>query len=151
MHLTRLISYSESRGPVDRKTLQQILVSARDHNMRDEITGILCYSEKYYLQVLEGARELLSRTFQRIAANESHQNLVIVSCMPTDERAFPNWWMAYVNDADSVAELSIKYSGSSDFRPDLMTAGSLLLFAKDVGANIKARSRPTRPLEVVHI
>jgi hypothetical protein len=151
MHLTRLISYSESRGPMDRKTLQHILVAARDHNMRDEITGILCYSEKYFLQVLEGARELLSRTFQRISANETHQGLVIVSCLPTDARAFPNWWMAYINDAESVAELSIKYSGSSDFRPDLMTADSLLLFATDLGSSIKARSRPKRPEEVVHI
>ena len=150
MHLTRLISYSESSGPLDRKTLQQILVAARDHNMRDEITGILCYNEKYFLQVLEGARELLSRTFQRVAANDAHRNLVIVCCLPVQERAFPNWWMAYVNDAESVSDLSIKYSGTSKFRPDLMTAESLLLFAKDLGLNIKARSNQNRR-EVVHV
>ena len=67
MHLTRLISYSEYSGPVNRKTLEQILIAARNHNMQDEITGLLCYNEKYFLQVLEGARERLSQTFSEFA------------------------------------------------------------------------------------
>lgn len=57
MFLTRLIytsSVSEQFSPDDIST---ILDAARNNNQKFNVTGMLCFNRKYFLQCLEGSRE----------------------------------------------------------------------------------------------
>ncbi|MDH3702117.1 MAG: BLUF domain-containing protein [Alphaproteobacteria bacterium] len=132
MDLTRLIYYSEVTKQVDRNTLRDILASAHNNNARDQVTGILCYNSKYFIQALEGERVSVSRTFCRIVGNPLHRDPVIVTCGPVRQRAFGDWWMAYTDDPAIVSKSIRKYSSTPVLEPHQMSPATLQAFLQDV-------------------
>lgn len=66
MFLTRLVyasTISESFTPDD---IESILIAARKNNIKTNVTGILCFNRKYFLQCLEGSRTAVNKTYHHI-------------------------------------------------------------------------------------
>jgi len=59
------------------------------------ITGILVYDGGAFLQVLEGDRDVVERTFASIAADRRHSRVTKIIQEPIAERAFGTWTMGY--------------------------------------------------------
>ncbi len=92
MRLMQLIYTSRPFG-FDQLTLRNILLIARERNSRDGITGALICREDLYLQMLEGPRAAVTRTYARILRDDRHVDVVGLWSGDAGERLFPEWSM----------------------------------------------------------
>lgn len=92
MQLTQLIYTSQPFG-FDEGMLAGILGDARRCNTRDDITGALICRADVYLQLLEGPDAAVDATFARIARDNRHLEVALLSREAAGERMFPGWSM----------------------------------------------------------
>lgn len=96
MNYTQLIYVSDLRNKnSDEDELVSIVESAVRHNTEDNITGMLLYSGGNFLQVLEGSKELVHKTYDRIHLDPRHKNIILLTEEEVEERHFKNWSMGY--------------------------------------------------------
>jgi len=74
--------------------LQDLLTHARHANAERHITGLLLYREGRYVQVLEGAEEVVRPLYAKIRCDPRHTQVVTVSEGYAPRRRFPHWRMA---------------------------------------------------------
>jgi hypothetical protein len=93
------------------RELRVIVLAARWRNKADNVTGALLYSDTGFAHVLEGPRDVVERTFDRIAADQRHADVTVLSFTPTQRRSFPDWPLAFfgqsgLESVDSLGQLS---------------------------------------------
>jgi hypothetical protein len=124
--LIRLIYASEITIPLTASAVQEIVDKARKANQRRQLTGMLTFDSRSFLQVLEGSREVVSDVFCRIAADPRHQRVQILESVSVDERQFASWSMGFAAADAPGHETFLRFSGSDQFEPSLMTARGAL-------------------------
>ena len=102
----RLIYRSRDRiDPARRNSdLGELFTGARSNNKRLNVTGALLISEQFFVQTLEGEQEVVRTLFARIEKDPRHDAVTIIKAGTTDERVFPRWAMARVDDASARTE-----------------------------------------------
>lgn len=75
--------------------IEGLLQSARVSNGLDEVTGILIYNGKAFVQVLEGCSQAVDDLMARIVQDTRHRDLLIRDEQPIAQRSFSDWSMAY--------------------------------------------------------
>jgi hypothetical protein len=110
----QLLYISSATRPMLRIDIESILFTARKHNIRNEITGMLIASEKRFIQILEG---------------EDHAS-VILREIEVPERQFGEWSMTsrFLNNGDFGDMADQVRDGVSGC--DVITASYLLGFAQ---------------------
>ncbi|EGF92745.1 sensors of blue-light using FAD family protein [Asticcacaulis biprosthecium C19] len=73
--------------------LQGVLEPSRERNMAEGITGMLCYTDDVFLQILEGGRTEVSQLLTRIMRDDRHSDVTLLVFDEIDERAFSDWSM----------------------------------------------------------
>ncbi len=134
MFLVRLIYASKISSGFGPKDIENILQSARTYNVKTNVTGMLCFSNDYFLQCLEGSRTAVNNTYQQILNDKRHQNVIMLNYTQIPEREFEKWSMGYVPQSKLTESLNLKFSGSIDFNPFKMSGESaylLMLALKD--------------------
>lgn len=126
MHLVRLIYTSKASERVTQGDIQQIVESAKKHNDRSELSGLLCFNRKYFLQVLEGSRSKVNEAYRYIIKDPRHTDIQLIAYEEISKREFEQWHMGYVPEAGINSEISLRYSGSRDFDPYEMNGDSCL-------------------------
>jgi hypothetical protein len=92
--LRRLIYASRFRGPGDPDETLRIIVAASIQNNRlVDVTGFLLAGEGRFLQWLEGPAASVRETFERIARDTRHTDLMTIVDDPADRRRFRDWNM----------------------------------------------------------
>jgi hypothetical protein len=86
--------------PLRHAELAQLLVAARQHNQAEGVTGILLFLQGRFMQYLEGPADGLDRIFARIQASPLHRDLTEPLREPLAQRAYADWTMAFLADAD---------------------------------------------------
>ena len=109
------------------RELRAIVSAARGRNKADNITGALLFTDAGFAQVLEGPREVLERTFERISADSRHADVTILSFTPLPCRSFPDWPLGFCRrpSLGPVVENSPD-SGTPLSAPRVRTASDLL-------------------------
>lgn len=79
-----------SFGPSD---LEAILTSARKHNARTGVTGMLLYADGSFAQLLEGETAALDETLARIKSDRRHTGMIPILREAIAARSFPDWSM----------------------------------------------------------
>ncbi|MCJ2124466.1 BLUF domain-containing protein [Methylobacterium sp. J-077] len=74
----------------------QILASSQRNNARSDVTGALMFNSGAFAQVLEGPRQGVEETFERIQCDDRHGDVTVLQCGPTESRSFASWSMAFV-------------------------------------------------------
>ena len=74
--LVRLMYCSRASTGVDGEELSLLLRQCRSHNGDAGITGMLCFSEGLFIQVLEGGRAAVNQLYQRILRDPPHHDAV---------------------------------------------------------------------------
>jgi hypothetical protein len=82
-------------GVVLEDEIRAILATARRCNKADDVTGALLFTAAGFAQVLEGTRDVVERTFERISADPRHADVTVLSFTPTERRSFPDWPMGF--------------------------------------------------------
>jgi hypothetical protein len=92
MPLIQLIYASRPFG-FDEAALAGILMDARRCNTRDDITGALICRADLYLQLLEGPENAVDAAYARIARDNRHLEMRLLSRSQAGKRLFPDWAM----------------------------------------------------------
>lgn len=99
--LFQLIYISTARAGVGREDCEAILQEARATNARRDITGLLIFNSRRFLQVLEGPESDVRAVYAHIEVDPRHHGLVIVGEKYLDSREFGQWAMAFDDDPGS--------------------------------------------------
>jgi hypothetical protein len=75
--------------------IKAILGTARRYNKEANVTGALLFTASGFAQVLEGPRDVVERTFERISADPRHADVTMLCFTPTERRSFPDWSMGF--------------------------------------------------------
>jgi len=115
--LVRLLYASRPASPLTASLIDTILAQSQDGNQSKGITGILCFSDDLFLQVLEGGRDEVCELFNAIVRDDRHSNVRILSYEEIPERRFGGWTMGQVNIARVNPSLLLKYSVKATLDP----------------------------------
>jgi hypothetical protein len=115
--LVRLLYASRAAKPLNAKTIATILVECQRNNPRRGITGVLCYSDEIFLQVLEGGRDAVCDTFNSIVRDGRHETVRLLSFEEISERRFGGWSMGQVNIEKINPSLLLKYAEKAELNP----------------------------------
>jgi hypothetical protein len=114
--LSRLIYFSEERDLGVHGVLR-ILDEARAGNKGDEITGVLAFDRRWFLQCLEGSRDVITHKFLAISRDQRHSGVTLVAFEEVSDRLFPDW---------SMGALDVSVLDHAAFDPPSMTASTAL-------------------------
>jgi hypothetical protein len=119
--LVRLLYASRAAKPQTAKTIAAILAECQQNNPRHGITGVLCYSDDIYLQVLEGGRDAVCETFNTIVRDSRHESVRLLSFEEISERRFGGWSMGQVNIEKINSTLLLKYAAKAELNPFMVS------------------------------
>ncbi|BCL69734.1 putative BLUF domain containing protein [Vibrio nigripulchritudo MADA3029] len=120
MATIRLLYYSEATKEMSLADLKEILGTARDNNSSQDICGMLCYDNQFFLQVLEGDSEEVSELFIKIGQDVRHDRVAIMSVQQIEKPAFQNWQMGYAGSSELLQSL-LQELNLDAFEPDKLT------------------------------
>jgi hypothetical protein len=106
----RLLYVSRALDPDTSAATDSILSVAREHNMANGITGILCYGGGIYLQAIEGGRSQVNTLYGHIVRDKRHADVELLSYEEITERRFGGWTMGQVNLSKLNTSVVLKYS-----------------------------------------
>ena len=92
MEIFSLIYSSQPFG-YDQAMLNGILTDAKNYNPKNNITGALICREDIYLQLLEGPKLNVEKTYERILEDDRHVNVNKLIAQISEKRIFPDWYM----------------------------------------------------------
>ncbi len=115
--LVRLLYASRAAEPMAATILNQILEQSRKNNPPNGVTGLLCFDNGIFVQVLEGGRDEVCGLFNAIVRDERHQDVKLLVYEEIAERHFGNWTMGEVNAESINPALLLKYSERAELNP----------------------------------
>lgn len=124
MYLVRLVYTSKLSDNFSSDDIVNILESARKHNKKSNVTGLLCFSSNYFLQCLEGSRRAVNETYHRILNDPRHEDIVMLDYQEISEREFSHWQMGYVPYTALTRDMNMLFSGTPEFNPYEMSGES---------------------------
>lgn len=93
--LLEIVYSSETPVPLSTDEVQTLLKHARRKNTEWNVTGLLCYDNKQFLQIIEGEIDVIMDLFHAIQNDPRHTNIHILHEGDITARAFDDWKMAY--------------------------------------------------------
>lgn len=115
--LVRLLYVSRSVHPETPEQTESILASAREHNLGNGITGVLCYGGGIYLQAIEGGRNQVNALYTHIVKDPRHKDVVVLAYEEISERRFGGWTMGQVRLDKLNPSIVLKYSETAELDP----------------------------------
>lgn len=97
MPLFHLLYLSRTRLDWSEQELAALVSHAQQRNARDGLTGLLLYGNGHFLQLLEGRRQPLLLTYNRIARDDRHTDVQLLLDGRVSRRTFDQWAMGLLN------------------------------------------------------
>ncbi|TQV73388.1 BLUF domain-containing protein [Exilibacterium tricleocarpae] len=108
-----LIYTSRAASDISQVSLMDILTKSRANNHSIQVTGMLLYYKQSFMQVLEGAKDVIFDLLDnRIVSDCRHTGVSLSIDYAIDTRLFPDWTMGFLN-LDTRAP--VKIEGFTDF------------------------------------
>ncbi|MEJ7933615.1 BLUF domain-containing protein [Sphingobium sp. AN558] len=95
MSLHQIMYISTATAAVDADQCRAIAYAAAINNRRQDVTGLLLFNSKRFLQVLEGPRDAVERIYAHIGGDARHRALVTLREGSIAAREFGDWGMAF--------------------------------------------------------
>ena len=99
--ILRLLYTSQARVDLTEAEVIDILRVSRENNEKTRVTGILCYSKKDFIQVLEGPEKNVLKLYTKIIEDSRHQRCKLVSIDLSNKRIFESWSMGNITVTDT--------------------------------------------------
>jgi hypothetical protein len=112
---------------------------ARNQNIKNDLTGMLCFNSQYFLQCIEGPRSAINDTYHKILNDKRHSQIVILDYKEVTNREFNDWSMGYVPESSFSAPQILKYSGKKEFNPYEMSGESAYLLMLSLKISIDSK------------
>ncbi|WP_239490039.1 BLUF domain-containing protein [Luteitalea sp. TBR-22] len=148
MALFHMLYLSRSTRDWTMAELAQLVAYSQRRNEQDGLTGLLLYGRGHFLQLLEGRRQPLLLTYDRIARDARHTDIELLLDGPIPARVFEGWAMGLLNvdqsgevDRDRFDRLIAAFGPRQEPQAENALALSLL---KEFRAHATARPAATR-------
>ncbi|MES2408008.1 MAG: BLUF domain-containing protein [Pseudomonadota bacterium] len=105
-----LIYTSCARYGMDDAGLIELLTQSREKNARLNITGLLVYNNREFMQLLEGKKNDIFTLYDTIVNDRRHQQVQLLWDGEIEGRSFLDWSMAFLNMANMAPEMLKSYS-----------------------------------------
>jgi hypothetical protein len=150
MSLHQLIYYSRNKAAGDdREMLRQLrdIVSvSQANNSRDEITGALIFDKHWFVQVLEGEKDRIEATYNRIGKDPRHGTITLVETRSIPHRQFGEWAMGGTMRTPEVQEIFLRHGIGGALDPTRLKGGAILALALDLKAyELQKKAAVARP------
>jgi hypothetical protein len=123
--LIRLVYASTAQSGVDLNEFKRILLQAQANNHRRDLTGMLAFNSKIFLQALEGSRDQINDLYARLLRDPRHNAVTLLNYKEIEERHWANWSMGFAAPNTDNRALFLKYSQQSIFNPYNMKADAV--------------------------
>ncbi|MES2019565.1 MAG: BLUF domain-containing protein [Pseudomonadota bacterium] len=140
--LVRLLYASHAVAPVNCALIQEIMQQSHAHNHQHGITGILCHSDKLYMQVLEGGRDAINALYAKILRDARHADVVLLHYEEIAERRYAGWTMGQANLAKVNASTLLRFSALPEINPHAMSGKNSLALIDELIATATIVGRP---------
>ena len=94
--------YISTAPSLSREDVDAILETSARNNPAKEVTGLLLYNGRNFLQLLEGEESELVTLMVKISHDPRHTGISMIDRKIVGERVCPNWAMKRITIADSV-------------------------------------------------
>jgi hypothetical protein len=92
----QLVYASEATKAFPPASIENLLADARRNNKIRRVTGMLAFCQNQFLQVLEGNPSDVISTYDRIAADPRHQNVIVLHRgYSSVGKTFTEWSMGF--------------------------------------------------------
>ncbi len=134
MRIARLVYSSHPVGSVASRELFEILEASQARNAAVKVTGILCHSPDFFLQVLEGEPDAVCATFYRIVRDARHDKVRLLDFSHVPRRLFRDWNMGLAGIGDIRAELIARHSPTGNLAGLADDAAAAVAFVVELAA-----------------
>jgi Sensors of blue-light using FAD len=141
--LVRCLYASRATKPDEPIALDAILKQSRKNNARHGITGMLCFSNGVFVQVVEGGRAEVSRLMNAIIRDERNIDVEILSFEEISERRFGNWNMGQINISAINPAVLLKYSERPELNPFVCNAKVTMALLSEIAESGSIAHRST--------
>jgi hypothetical protein len=104
MPVSQLVYLSRATMHVDRAELVDITNVSVANNRGRDVTGALLFCNGYFLQILEGTKEVVEQLLAKISTDERHADVQVLERREASQRAFGEWGMACLHEASMTSE-----------------------------------------------
>ena len=91
--LSQLVYVSNRKPNCTEEEIEKILASCKKNNPPLNITGVLLYSEKKFIQLVEGESKVIMELYDKIKKDDRHSYTRMVALGAIKEKSFPSWHM----------------------------------------------------------
>jgi hypothetical protein len=141
--LIRLLYVSTAHKNVGLEEFRAILAQAQTNNESRDITGVLAFNSKMFLQALEGARDQVNALYGKLLRDPRHHSVMMLSLQDIAQRQWADWSMGFVAPNSANRALLLKYSQSSTFDPYKMPADTAMQMLQELAATTVGVAAPT--------
>ncbi len=127
MHLIVYTSESTLKNTDINKTLDDISRKARLNNKNLNITGLLFYHNRRFVQILEGSTESLEKLLKIIEKDKRHKNIERIIDEEINKRGFEEWNMDSFNISENEEIDPVELKKITDAMKKNLVLDSLLL------------------------
>jgi hypothetical protein len=126
MKLVQLVYFSKSNSKPATKNddIKAIHKTASEANGRLGISGLLLFSNEYFLQALEGPRQQVNDLYFRILNDPRHTHAQILCYRDIYKRDFSEWAMGWANESLAHSDIYFQYCTTKKFDPTELTGDS---------------------------
>lgn len=140
--LVRLLYASRASGAIAPDAIHEIMQQSHAHNPQHGITGILCHSDRVYMQVLEGGRVQINKLYAKILQDPRHTDVVLLHYEEIAERRYACWTMGQANLAKINASTMLRFAELPEVDPHAMSGHHSLALIDELMATATIVGRP---------
>ncbi len=115
--LIRCLYASRAANTAGEDDRQAILAQSRKNNPERGITGLLCYGQDVFIQVLEGGRDEVCTLYNDIVQDGRHTNVRLLVYGEISERLFGSWKMGEVDLTRINQSVLLKFYERAELDP----------------------------------
>jgi hypothetical protein len=120
--MIQLAYVSTATQLMSNEDLKRLLEQSREFNAENDVTGMLLYKDRSFLQVLEGSEDVLIPLYDRIRRDSRHEKVKTLFMTDVPRRDFSDWSMGFKNlDGSDLSKLP----GYCDFMEEGETARAM--------------------------
>ena len=130
--MIRRIAYASIPRPdLGASEVPRLISKSRTNNERDGIGGVLVFTGSDFVQLIEGAPELVDACWERILSDPRHHSVAPFLDMSDQEPWFPEWRVGYLYDEDFTRRIASWRSRSGAMNPEELHEIRLVFAATD--------------------
>lgn len=104
--MIQLVYESEATAQFREDDLPELIRVSRQSNHRRDVTGMLIYHDRRFIQILEGPEENVHALYAHIEKDPRHDEVWRLAEMTVQTRSFEQWTMGWMSKSRAPRELA---------------------------------------------